>query len=222
MEPVPVGRATRLAPSMILRIRNSYGDQAHVPISGYSASNSSWARAAAANGLRSRQLLRHWMSPHWSVRVPGLVHPVRVQRARRPNSPEKLAEGIDQGVAACVVETVWDLHMIWVELIAQLEKPEGLPGADCARAQHPIDRDALLSKIAGWPLAGGDVCHPLMAASADSTVCTGTPVDTSASMWAAKRFGVTSSAPFSLGSTPWYTNTTHVLLVRARSAALRI
>jgi hypothetical protein len=45
--------------------------------------------------------------------------------------------------------------------------------------------------------------HLLMAASADSTVCTGIPVDTIASTWAAKRFGATSSAPFSLGSTPW-------------------
>ena len=51
--------------------------------------------------------------------------------------------------------------------------------------------------------AGRDVRHRLMAPSADSTVCTGMPVDTIASTWAAKSFGVTSFAPFSLGSTPW-------------------
>ena len=59
-----------------------------------------------------------------------------------------------------------------------------------------------LSMISGRS-AGRDVRHRLMAAIADSTVCTGMPVDTIASTWAAKSFGVTSSAPFSLGSTPW-------------------
>jgi hypothetical protein len=55
----------------------------------------------------------------------------------RPDSPEKLAEGIDQGVAACVVETVWDLHMMWVELIAQLEKPEGFAGRGLRSSTAP-------------------------------------------------------------------------------------
>jgi len=59
----------------------------------------------------------------------------------------ELADGIDQGVAPCVVETALEFHMIRVELIIKLEKLQCLPGADCARAQHPIDRDVLLSEV---------------------------------------------------------------------------
>jgi hypothetical protein len=59
----------------------------------------------------------------------------------------KLANGSHQGVAACVVETIRDFHMIRVELIIYLQKPQCLLGADCAGAQHLIDHDPVLTEI---------------------------------------------------------------------------
>jgi hypothetical protein len=59
----------------------------------------------------------------------------------------KPAYGIDQGIAAGVVETVGDLDPILVKLIIQLQELEGLSCADRARAQDCVDGDALRSQV---------------------------------------------------------------------------
>jgi hypothetical protein len=65
---------------------------------------------------------------------------------RNPAVVRKLAYGIDQGIAAGVVETLGDLDPILVELIIQLQELEGLSCADRARAQ---DRSAAILSVRG-------------------------------------------------------------------------
>jgi hypothetical protein len=55
----------------------------------------------------------------------------------------KLAHRVEQGVAACVVDTVSNLDPIRVELMAELEELECLLSPYCAGAQHGIDRDVV-------------------------------------------------------------------------------
>lgn len=51
----------------------------------------------------------------------------------------KLAHGVDQGIGARIVETISDFHPVRVELIAQLQQLECLPGAGSAGAKDGID-----------------------------------------------------------------------------------
>ena len=51
-----------------------------------------------------------------------------------------------------VVEEVSDFHPIRIELIPELEQLEGLPGPGCARTQHRVDHDALLSEVVAYLL----------------------------------------------------------------------
>ena len=85
-------------------------------------------------------------------RVCHLVHQARCARSvsdeqRNAAIVRKLTDGVDQRIAACVVETLGDFHAIRRRRITQFEQLERLSRAGCARAQDRVDRDALAAQV---------------------------------------------------------------------------
>jgi hypothetical protein len=58
----------------------------------------------------------------------------------------QVAYCVEQGVAASVVEKISDLQVIGIELI-ELEQFKSLSRPRCARAQHGVDHDLLVSQV---------------------------------------------------------------------------
>jgi hypothetical protein len=117
-----------------------------------SPSNCSWAMAQAGNPLDCSSSFRGGRG-----RIGQLVDEARCGW-RMPYEQSdvavvgKLTYGVQPGVSARVIEEVSYFHAIRIELITELEQLQGLPGAGCARTDHRVDHDAMLSEVVAYLL----------------------------------------------------------------------